>query len=115
MPNQNVILDHVFHALADPTRRGVLERLSRGTASVTELSKAFDMALPSFVQHLKVLEDNGLVLSTKAGRVRTCRLATQSLVKAEHWMAHQRAIWEKRLNQMDDYLKKLHRKGKINV
>src|SRR4026208_858382 len=99
MPNQNVVLDHVFHALMDPTRRGVLERLSRGPASVTELAKPFHMALPSFLQHLKVLEEDGLVFSTKKGRVRTCKLATESLVQAEHWMADQRAIWEKRFNQ----------------
>jgi DNA-binding transcriptional ArsR family regulator len=110
MPNQNIILDRVFHALADPTRRAVLERLSRGPASVSELAKPFDMALPSFVQHLKVLEDDGLVFSKKAGRVRTCQLTTESLVKAEHWMTDQRAVWEKRFNQMDNYLKKLHKR-----
>jgi DNA-binding transcriptional ArsR family regulator len=110
MPNQT--LDHVFRALSDPTRRAVLERLSRGPISVTKLSEPFKMALPSFVQHLQVLEQSGLVRSTKKGRVRTCQLASKSLKNAEHWMASQRAIWEKRLDQFDDYARKFHKKEK---
>ena len=112
MPNQSGTLDHVFHALADPTRRAVLQQLSRGPKSVSTLAKPFKMALPSFVQHLKVLEGTGLVRSTKNGRVRTCELTPKSLVNAEHWIADQRAIWEKRFDQMDDYLRKLHKKEK---
>jgi DNA-binding transcriptional ArsR family regulator len=112
MPNQNLTLDHVFHALSDPTRRAVLQRLSRGPASVTALAKPFPMALPSFIQHLQVLEHSGLVRSTKKGRVRTCQLAPQSLGNAEHWIAKQRAIWEKRLDQFDDYARKFHKKEK---
>lgn len=112
MPNQIVLLDSVFRALSDPTRRAVLERLSRGPGSVTELARPFHMALPSFVQHLKVLEDSGLVRSKKVGRVRTCQLASQTLLKAELWMADQRTVWEKRLDQMDEYAKKLHAKEK---
>jgi DNA-binding transcriptional ArsR family regulator len=112
MPNQNATLDHVFHALADPTRRAVVQQLSRGPKSVTTLAKPFKMALPSFVQHLKVLEDTGLVQSIKKGRVRTFKLAPQSLVHAEHWIVDQRTIWQKRFDQMDAYLRKLHTKEK---
>jgi DNA-binding transcriptional ArsR family regulator len=74
---------------------------------VSELAEPFDMALPSFMQHLRVLEECGLVRSRKEGRVRTCQLAPKPLEKAEHWMAEQRAVWERRLDQLDDYLKEL--------
>jgi len=107
MPNQAVRLDRVFRALADPTRRAVLERLSSGPAAVSELARPFPMALPSFLQHLDVLESCGLVRSRKTGRVRTCRLAPRALTAAEHWMARQRALWERRLDQLDDYLEEL--------
>ncbi|WP_299399813.1 helix-turn-helix transcriptional regulator, partial [Pelagibius sp.] len=79
MPNQEAALDTVFRALADPTRRAVIQRLNRGPASVTELAEPFDMALPSFLQHLKVLEESGLVRSKKVGRVRTCSVKQREL------------------------------------
>lgn len=104
MPNQAAVLDGAFHALADPTRRAVLERLSRGTASVSELAQPFDMALPSFLQHLRVLEDSGLIRSHKVGRVRTCAVNARCLGQAESWLAEQRGLWEKRLDQLDSYL-----------
>lgn len=104
MPNRPAGLDRVFRALADPTRRAVLERLGRSAAPVTELARPFGMALPSFVQHLQVLEDSGLVRSRKAGRVRTYELAPDALVTAERWMAHQRSLWERRLDQLDAHL-----------
>lgn len=105
MPNQSAEqLNGVFQALADPTRRAVLRRLSRGRAATSELAEPFRMALPSFLQHLEVLERSGLVRSKKVGRVRTWRLAPQPLEAAEHWMAAQRALWERRLDQLDDYL-----------
>src|SRR6185295_7051312 len=107
MPNQSAGLDRVFQALADPTRRAVLQRLSLGPAATSELAQPFRMALPSFSQHLDVLENCGLVRSRKTGRVRTYRLAPQPLKAAEHWMARQRAIWERRLDQLDSYLKEL--------
>ena len=107
MPNQSVSLNRVFQALADPTRRAVLERLSSGPASVSELAQPFQMALPSFSQHLEVLENCGLVRSRKAGRVRTYELAPQPLKEAEQWMVTQRANWERRLDQLDDYLNDL--------
>lgn len=97
-------MDAVFRALADPTRRQVLERLGEGPASVSELAAPFHMALPSFVQHLRVLEGCGLVRSRKSGRVRTYRLAPEQLRQAEHWLARQRRLWERRLDQLDDYL-----------
>lgn len=107
MPNQSVELNRVFQALADPTRRAVLERLSNGPAHVSELAQPFKMALPSFSQHLDVLENCGLVRSRKTGRVRTYQLAPRPLKAAERWMVRQRAIWERRLDQLDNYLKEL--------
>jgi DNA-binding transcriptional ArsR family regulator len=97
-------IDGVFRALSDPTRRRVLERLSRSPASVSELAEPFGMALPSFVQHLRVLEGSGLVRSSKVGRVRTFQLAPKRLKLAEDWLAQQRSLWERRLDQLDDYL-----------
>ena len=105
MPNQQ--LTQIFQALTDPTRRAVLERLTRGPAAVSELAQPFKMALPSFVQHLGVLEDCGLVRSRKAGRVRTYTLAPQPLEAAEHWLSAQRAHWERRLDALDEFLKTL--------
>ncbi len=110
MPDQSIPLDRVFNALADPTRRAVLERLSAGPAPVSELAQPFDMALPSFTQHLNVLEGCGLVSSEKSGRVRTYQLTPKPLQAAEHWMASRRSIWETRLGQLDSYLKTM--KGK---
>lgn len=100
-------MDDVFRALADPTRRQVVERLSQQPASVSELAQPFRMALPSFLEHLKVLEGCGLVTSTKTGRVRTYRLAPDRLRQAEDWLSRQRRIWEQRLDQLDAYLMKL--------
>ena len=110
MPDQSARLDRVFRALADPTRRAVLARLGSGPAAMGELAQPFRMALPSFAQHLDVLEDCGLVRSRKKGRVRTYRLAPQPLKAAEQWMARQRAIWERRLDQLDNYLAVLKEK-----
>src|SRR5262249_36743759 len=107
MPNHTIELDDVFRALGDPTRRAVLGRLSQGPASVSELSRPFEMALPSFTQHLGVLERCGLVRSRKVGRVRTYRLIARPLEAAERWMAEQRALWEGRLDQLDNYLLEL--------
>ena len=105
MPNQQ--LTRIFQALTDPTRRAVLEQLTRGPAAVSKLAEPFEMALPSFVQHLGVLEDCGLVRSKKEGRVRTYALAPQPLKAAEHWLSAQRAVWERRLDSLDDFLKTL--------
>ena len=97
-------VDIIFRALADPTRRRVVERLGRSPASVREFAEPFGMALPSFVQHLRVLEGCGLVRSEKRGRVRTYRLAPRRLRLAEDWLARQRTLWERRLDRLDDYL-----------
>lgn len=103
-------LDRVFKALSDPTRRAVLARLCRGPAAVSELAGEADMALPSFTQHLDMLEACGLVHSEKNGRVRTYQLDPKTLQLAETWLDEQRAIWSKRLDQLDTYLLSL--KGK---
>lgn len=94
----------MFQALADPTRRAVLERLARGPASVMELAQPFPMALPSFAQHLDVLERSGLVRSRKQGRVRTYALEPRRLTGAVDWLAHQRSTWEQRLDRLDQLL-----------
>jgi DNA-binding transcriptional ArsR family regulator len=105
MPNQD--LARVFAAMGDPTRLAVLERLTRGSAAVSELAQPFRMALPSFLQHLGVLESCGLVRSEKKGRVRTYMLAPEPLKTAEHWLSQQRAMWERRLDALDDFLETL--------
>lgn len=107
MPQQLVDLDRVFQALADPTRRAVVERLGRGPAATSELARPFDMALPSFIQHLEVLEKVGIVASKKQGRVRTYRLTPEPIEAAEGWMATQHRLWERRLDQFDDYVRTL--------
>lgn len=105
-------LDGVFRALSDSTRRRVLEQLSKGPHSVSELAAPFEMTLPSFVAHLSVLEQSGLVRSRKAGRVRTFELAPKRLQVVEHWLAKRREIWERRLDQLDDYLAAMQAKRK---
>src|SRR5690242_12137466 len=105
-------IDQIFRALSDPTRRHVVERLSRSPASVTELAAPFDIALPSFIQHLSVLEECGIVRSRKTGRVRTYRLAPARLRVAENWLARQRDLWERRLDQLDEYLIELKEQRK---
>jgi DNA-binding transcriptional ArsR family regulator len=97
-------LDGVFHALADPSRRSMIERLARGPASVSELARPLAMSLPAVVQHLQVLEDNRLVRTEKAGRVRTCNIETAALRTAEQWIAERRTTWERRLDRLGDYL-----------
>jgi DNA-binding transcriptional ArsR family regulator len=103
MPN-NVTLDRQFHALSDPTRRAVVERLGGGPLPTMELARPFRMALPSFSQHLGVLESCGLLQSEKSGRVRTYRLAPHPLRAAEDWLAAQHLVWERRLDQLDAHL-----------
>ena len=104
MLNQQTPLDLVFHALADPSRRGIIERLSLGPASVSELAKPFAMSLPAVLQHLQVLEASGLVTSAKVGRVRTCQIGPQALSAAEQWINDRRTMWERRLDRLGEYL-----------
>jgi DNA-binding transcriptional ArsR family regulator len=111
MPNQLPHLDGVFKALADPTRRAVVARLARGPASMSELARPFGMALPSFAQHLDRLEENGIVTSVKAGRVRTYRLAEKPLRAVAHWLDAQRAHWERRFDQLDAVLLERKQEG----
>src|SRR5216683_951993 len=106
MLNYQAPLDLTFHALADPARRGMVERLSRGPASVSELAKPLDMSLSAVVQHLQVLEASGLVRSEKVGRVRTCRIDPAALRTAEEWIARRRSIWERHLDRLGEYLAK---------
>lgn len=96
-----ISLDDTFRALADPTRRAVVQALGRGPASVSELARAFDMALPSFLQHLRLLEETGLVTTIKTGRIRLCTLRAEPLAAAERWLDDQRSLWTKRLDQLD--------------
>lgn len=103
-PSSSVPPNEIFRALADPTRCQVVERLSRSRASVSELAAPFDMALPSFMQHLRLLEKVGLVVSEKRGRVRAYALVPKRLALVEDWLARQRSLWEKRLDQLDQYL-----------
>ncbi|MFN3511900.1 MAG: ArsR/SmtB family transcription factor [Phenylobacterium sp.] len=111
MENSRASLNGVFHALADPTRRAVLARLARGPASVKELAAPFDMGLPSFLKHLRVLEEDGLVRSQKVGRVRTCRVNAPRLALAEAWLSEQRAIWEAQADRLADYVETHLMKG----
>src|SRR5919107_1122444 len=100
MLNYQAPLDLAFQALADPTRRIMVERLSQGPASVSELAQPLDMTLSAVVQHLAVLETSGLVRSEKVGRVRTCRIESDALTAAERWIAERRQTWERRLDRL---------------
>jgi len=111
MLNYQGPLDRVFQALADPTRRAIVERLTQGPASVTELKRPLEISLPAVMQHLAVLETSGLVASDKAGRVRTCRINPAALAEAERWIADRRAEWERRYDRLGEYLKSLEHEG----
>jgi DNA-binding transcriptional ArsR family regulator len=104
MLNQSRVLDHVFHALSDPARRVMVERLSRGPASVSELAQPLDMTLPAVIQHLQVLEASGLVRSEKTGRVRTCRIEARALKRAESWISARRSSLERHLDRLGEFL-----------
>ena len=104
MQTQSITLDRMFHALADPARRVMLDRLIRGPASVSDLAKPLAMSLPAVVQHLAVLELSGLVKSEKTGRVRTCRIEPKALRTAENWINARRTLWERRLDKLGEIL-----------
>jgi len=104
MLKQRPSLDLAFQALADPSRRVIVERLSRGPASVSELAEPLPMSLPAVVQHLHVLEASGLVRSEKVGRVRTCRIELAAMRPVEQWIGARRTSWERRLDRLGDYL-----------
>ncbi|MFA0813126.1 ArsR/SmtB family transcription factor [Microbulbifer epialgicus] len=107
MGNNHDNLNTVFQALADPTRRAVIQHLTSGPASITELAKPFEMALPSFMKHIGVLEDAGLIRSKKIGRVRTCEIRPKQLTAAENWINTQTALWEGRMVRMASYVEAL--------
>jgi DNA-binding transcriptional ArsR family regulator len=111
MLNQSLELDRLFQALADPARRAIVERLSRGPAPVSELARPLPMSLPAAMQHLGVLEAAGLVRSEKIGRVRTCAIEPGALSQAEQWINARRIEWERRLDRLGDYLKTLEETG----
>ena len=97
-------LDSIFHALADPTRRAVLGRLGRGPASISELARPFDMALPSFMKHIRLLEDSDWIMTRKRGRVRSCAIEKKALAAVDGWLAEQRALWEARFDRLDAWV-----------
>lgn len=97
-------LDGIFQALSDPTRRAVLGRLGRGPASISELAKPFDMALPSFMKHIRSLEDSGWIQTRKEGRVRTCAIRKKSFAAVEGWLSAQRALWEGRTDRLERFV-----------
>jgi len=100
----NYQLDKTFAALADPTRRALVERLVQGPATVSELARPLPMSLPAAMLHLKVLEESGLVTSQKVGRVRTCRIDPKMLSQAEHWVSERRQMWERSLDRLGAFL-----------
>lgn len=107
---QNDALDAAFLALADPTRRAVIKRLGRGPASVSELVEPFDMGLPSFMKHIRLLESTGMIRTTKSGRTRTCMIDKKGLSEAERWLSDQRAIWEARTDRLEQFVMKEKKK-----
>ena len=104
MRNQRASVDRVFHALGDPTRRSIVERLSEGPISVSHLAKPLAITVAAVVQHLQVLEESGLVRTEKVGRVRTCRMEPRGLSVAERWISERRSLWERRLDRLGDLL-----------
>jgi DNA-binding transcriptional ArsR family regulator len=111
MLNQSNPLNLAFQALADPSRRAIIARLTQGPASVSELAKPLAMTFPAVMQHLAVLEGAHLVRSQKVGRVRTCRIDAAALQRAEAWLSGQRAEWERRFDRLESYLTELQAKG----
>ena len=114
MLSHSATLDLAFQALADPTRRAIVERLSLGPASVSELARPFAMSLPAVGQHLAVLERSGLVVSVKTGRVRTCRIEAKALGEAERWINARRLEWERKLDRLGAYLEEISKEGSDN-
>ena len=111
MLNQSSALDRTFQALADPTRRAIVERLTQGPATVSDLAAPLSMSLPAVLQHLNILANSGLVVSEKTGRVRTCRIDPQTLSLAETWINQRRAEWSQRLDRLGLYLNELNKNG----
>lgn len=104
MDQYSVQLNGVFQALADPTRRAVLTRLSQGPATISDLAKPFDMALPSFMKHIHLLEGSGWIRTRKVGRVRTCEIEKKPFATVEAWLSEQRALWEGRTDRLEQFV-----------
>ena len=104
MLNQSETLDRAFHALSDPTRRALLDQLTRGPATVSDLARPFDSTLASIVQHIQVLEGSGLIVTAKVGRTRTCRVSSEAMAGVEHWLSERRQIWEGRFDRLEGLL-----------
>jgi DNA-binding transcriptional ArsR family regulator len=111
MLNYQPSLDRVFHALADPTRLAIVERLSRGSVSVSEIAEPLDMTLAAVVQHIQVLEQSGVISTRKQGRVRTCQLEPRALDIVNRWIAQRRSIWERNLDRLGEVLSERKRKS----
>ena len=111
MLNYQPSLDRVFHALADPTRLAIVERLSRGSVSVSEIAEPLDMTLAAVVQHIQVLEQSGVISTRKQGRVRTCQLEPRALDIVDRWIAQRRSIWERNLDRLGEVLSERKRKS----
>lgn len=111
MLNYQTPLDLAFQALGDPTRRAIMERLTDGPASVSDLARPLPMSLPAVMLHLKVLEQSGLVRSEKIGRVRTCRVEPQMLSQAERWINERRKMWERNLDRLGAFLDETKAQG----
>ena len=107
MAKHDTDLSDLFHALADPTRRSILTRLAQGPAPVSELAEPTGLRLPTVMRHLAVLEEAGLIATSKDGRVRTCAIVPEALMPMRTWLDEQRVIWESRLDRLDDYVKKV--------
>jgi DNA-binding transcriptional ArsR family regulator len=116
MPNRKASIQRVFHALSDPTRRAIVEKICEGPISVSQLAQPLAVTLAAVVQHLQVLEASGLVYTEKVGRVRTCRIEPEGLSVVERWIADRRSIWERRFDRLGDLLAETDekpRKGKL--
>jgi DNA-binding transcriptional ArsR family regulator len=106
MLEQSAILDKAFHALSDPTRRAMLEQLTRGPATVSDLARPFDVTLASIVQHIQILEGSGLIVTAKMGRTRTCQVSSDAIARVESWLSERREIWERRFDRLGALLEK---------
>jgi len=107
-------LDHIFHSLSDATRRAVIAQLANGPARIGDLAQRHHMALPSFMKHIRVLEESEIIISRKRGRIRTCELRSEALTAAQDWLERERRIWGARLDQLDAFVETLAVKEKTN-
>ncbi|TGK05217.1 ArsR family transcriptional regulator [Leptospira langatensis] len=112
MLNYSSSLDRIFYALSDPTRRGMIEQLSKKKASVSELASPLNMSMAAVVQHIQILEESGLIKTQKVGRVRSCQVEPRSFKAMESWLSQRRKFWERNLDRLDEYLDRLEKERK---